>query len=393
MLILSGGGAFTVFSSAAGLAILGLISLAGNPSEAANIQGLFSLATTFGLIFLLLLPSIILAAIRLLGKPLPDLNYPWFLRVSGMGFFLVPLLILMGYLVMQLQPLAAFILPWLQLAVVAFPIWWLLEMGRQGLPSFTSQRGWGLFSISVTLTMPAIILIEMMIVIGIVTGIILYIGMVYPDVMQQVLRTLERLGNASMERETVFRILRPYLGQPVVIYTLFAITSGAIPLLEEFLKPLALWFFAGKNLTPREGFIGGMICGTAFALLESLGAMGNPGTNSWPIVAIGRIGTGILHISASGLVGWGLAQAWTRQKYLKLAAAYLLAFSFHAIWNTTALMAGLKELAQFSPVLVQQFAGFMLVSPYILVLLAGGMVMWVLRTNREMRRELASELN
>lgn len=241
--------------------------------------------------------------------------------------------------------------------------------------------------------MPAIILIEMMIVIGIVTGIILYIGMVYPDVMQQVLRTLERLGNASMERETVFRILRPYLGQPVVIYTLFAITSGAIPLLEEFLKPLALWFFAGKNLTPREGFIGGMICGTAFALLESLGAMGNPGTNSWPIVAIGRIGTGILHISASGLVGWGLAQAWTRQKYLKLAAAYLLAFSFHAIWNTTALMAGLKELAQFSPVLVQQFAGFMLVSPYILVLLAGGMVMWVLRTNREMRRELASELN
>lgn len=386
MLFLSGSGALTAFTSSAGLAALGLISFAGNTSDAEEVQVLFSLATTFGLIFLLLIPSIILAAIRLLGKPLPDLNYPWFLRVSGIAFCLVPVFILVGFLIMRTPPAAAFILPWFQLAVVAIPIWWVVELGRQGLPPLPSERGWGLFSLTVTLAMPAIIIIEMLLVAGIVAGIFVYIGITYPDISQQVLRTLERLGNSSsMDRETVLRILRPYLSQPGVIYSLLAITAGAVPLLEEFFKPLALWFLAGKKLTPHEGFVGGMICGAAFALLESLGAMGNPGTDSWPIVAVGRIGTGILHISASGMVGWGLAQAWTEGRYLRLAAAYLLAVGFHAIWNMTALVAGLKELAQFSPVLIKQFEGFMLVSPGILVFLAGSMVIWVVRTNQELR--------
>lgn len=388
MLILSGGGVFSAFSSAAGLALLGLFSLAQNPSGPEEVQALFSLATTFGLIALLLLPSTVLAAIRLLGKPVPNLNFPWFQRVSVIGFSLVPVLILIGFLIMQLPMVAVFILPWFQLAVVALPIWWLLETGRQGLPPYTSERGWGVFSISVTMTMPVIIFIEMIMVGAIIAGIIAYINITNPDILQQLLKTLERLGNSPMDREAVLRIIRPYLNEPVIIYSLIAITAGAIPLLEELLKPMALWLLAGKRLTPREGFIGGMICGAAFALLESLGALGNPGTNSWAIVAIGRIGTGILHISASGLVGWGMANAWTEGRYSRLVVAYLIAFGFHALWNTTALVAGLKELAQFSPVLIKQFEGFMLVSPGILGLLALGMISWVVKANHELRRTI-----
>ncbi len=388
MLILSGGGVFSAFSSAAGLALLGLFSLAQNPSSPEEVQALFSLATTFGLIALLLLPSTVLAAIRLLGKPVPNLNFPWFQRVSVIGFSLVPVLILIGFLIMQLPMVAVFILPWFQLAVVALPIWWLLETGRQGLPPYTSERGWGVFSISVTMTMPVIIFIEMIMVGAIIAGIIAYINITNPDILQQLLKTLERLGNSPMDREAVLRIIRPYLNEPLIIYSLIAITAGAIPLLEELLKPMALWFLAGKRITPREGFIGGMICGAAFALLESLGALGNPGTNSWAIVAIGRIGTGILHISASGLVGWGMANAWTEGRYSRLVVAYLIAFGFHALWNTTALVAGLKELAQFSPILIKQFEGFMLVSPGILGLLALGMISWVVKANHELRRNI-----
>lgn len=388
MLILSGGGVFSSFSSAVGLAVLGLFSLAQNSSSPEEVQALFSLATTFGLIALLLLPSMVMAAIRLLGKPVPNLNFPWFRRVSVLGFSLVPVLILVGFLIMQFPMVAVFILPWFQLAVVALPIWWLLETGRQGLPPYTSERGWGIFSISVTLTMPFIIFVEMILVGAIITGIIVFINLTYPDIVQQLIKTLERLGNSPMDREAILRIIRPYLNEPVIIFSLIAITAGAIPLLEELLKPMALWFLAGKELSPHEGFIGGMICGAAFALLESLGALGNPGTNSWAIVAIGRIGTGILHIAASGLVGWGMANAWTKGRYGRLAAAYLIAVGYHAVWNTTALVAGLKELAQFSPILIKQFEGFMLVSPGILGLLALGMIAWVFKANQELRRDI-----
>jgi hypothetical protein len=393
MLLLSGGGAFLSLTSAAGLVVFGLITFFGNKTGAGDSQVYFSVATASGLIFLSLLPSTILAAMRLMGKSLPSWDFPWFYRASTLGFMLVPFLIGLGFLLMQSPRLAALVLPWFQLAVVALPIWWLVETGRRELPAFSSQQGWGLFSLTITFTMPVIIIIEMILVGVIIGGILAYVYFVNPEVLQLISRSVERLAGSNLDQETALRILRPYLVQPVTIYSLIAITAGAIPFLEELLKPMALWFFAGRKLTSREGFIGGMICGAAFALLESLGALGNPGADSWPLIAIGRIGTGILHISASGLVGWGLAKAWTEGKYLSLVGAYLLAVSFHAIWNTSALMAGLKELAQFSPVLVGQFEGFILVSPIILVILAVGMVLWVMKINREFRRELAVKMN
>jgi hypothetical protein len=307
--------------------------------------------------------------------------------VANACFILVPVLIVIGYFVSGNAVLATILLPFLQLAVVAFPLLWMLVTGRRNLSSGSSQHDWGIFSFSVTVTMPLIIVIETALIIGIIVGVLVIFAVMSPEILQQFSSTMERLMNASVDRETVLRILRPYLAQPAVIYFLIAITAGMIPLLEELFKPLALWCFAGRPLTPRDGFVGGMICGAAFALIESLGALASPAPESWAVIAIGRIGTGILHITASGLVGWGMAKAWNESKYGSLAASYLAAVSLHSLWNISALMTGLRELAQFSPFLVGKFDGYIQASPFILVMLAFLMVSIILKANSELQSE------
>jgi hypothetical protein len=393
MLFLSGGGAFLALTSAAGFAIYGLIQYLTSPAKAGDAQVFLNLAATSGLVFIFLLPSTILAAMRLLDKPIPSWHFPWSHRAANLGFLVVPVLIALGFFIEKNALAAALILPWFQLAVVAIPIWWILETGFKDLPMFTPQQGWGLFSISVMVTMPLVILAETILVALVVAGIFVYASFSNPQFFQQMSATFERLANSTLEKESVIRIIRPYITNPATIYSLIAIMAGVIPFLEELLKPLALWFFSPRKLSAREGFIGGMICGAAFALLESLGALGNPGTDSWSIIAIGRVGTGILHVSASGLVGWGMTKAWSEGKYLTLVWSYLLAVSFHALWNTSALMSGLSGLAQFSPLLFGQFEGFILVSPFILVLLAMSLVTWVMKANYSFQQSSLKEAN
>lgn len=387
MLILSGGGAFFTFGSAISLAIAGLIVLLRDTRVWSNSEKLFSLACTSGLIFLLLMPSTILAAIRLMGKSIPEIRTPHMFQVARIGFLSVPLFIGAGYLVSKNAGLSAFILPWLQLIVVALPLLWVFETGRRNLPSFNLQQSWGFFSFSVTVTMPLIIVIEFLLVTGIVIFSLIFLGLTNPSFLNQLSITFERIANTNPDRDTIIRILRPYINQPSVMYAFFGIMAGLIPLLEEALKPLALWFFSGRSLTPRQGLVGGMICGAAFALLESLGAMASPGTEEWTAVAIGRVGTGILHVTASGLMGWGMVKGWTEGRYGLMIAAYGLAVSFHALWNTSALMAGLGELAQFSPAFFGKYEGFILVSPFILVMLAAFMVLWMVKSNHRLQAQ------
>ncbi len=382
MLLLSGGGSFLAFGSAVGFAVAGLIILLQGMPVWEQARQLFNLACASGLIFLLLLPSTILAAIRLMGKPVPTLRLPRIEQAANIGFFLLPVLISAGYLLTRNAGLAALSLPWLQLAVVAIPLLWVLETGRKNLSSFSAQQSWGLFSFSVTFTMPFIIIVEFLLITGIVVCFLIYLGITNPSFLNQLTITVERIVNSSADRDTIIRILRPYINQPALMYAFFGIMAGLVPLLEELFKPLALWFFSGRSLTPRQGFIGGMICGAAFALLESLGALASPAADEWAVVAVGRVGTGILHITASGLMGWGMVKAWSESRYGLLIAAYALAVSFHALWNTSALMAGMGELAVFSPAFFGIYEGYILVSPFILFMLAASMVFWVIKANQ-----------
>jgi hypothetical protein len=103
-------------------------------------------------------------------------------------------------------------------------------------------------------------------------------------------------------------------------------------MIEEAVKPLALWFL-GKDLrSPAEGFALGALCGAGFALVEGVLAA----SGAIEMLGIGlaaRFTSTLMHITASGLVGWGIASIRLEKRYWRGLGAYLLACTLHGLWN------------------------------------------------------------
>jgi hypothetical protein len=145
--------------------------------------------------------------------------------------------------------------------------------------------------------------------------------------------------------DALIQFLRPLILQPSIIYWALAIFGGIIPIIEEVIKPLALWTLAGRKITPQEGFVGGLLCGAGFALMENVFFFTTVLlSEEWLFMAIGRAGTGVLHMLASGLMGWGLAAAWGKGKWIFMTLTTLGAFILHGVWNILAVLSGVGPL-------------------------------------------------
>jgi RsiW-degrading membrane proteinase PrsW (M82 family) len=146
---------------------------------------------------------------------------------------------------------------------------------------------------------------------------------------------------------------------------------------------VALWTLAGRKLTPQEGFVGGLLCGAGFALMENVFYFTTVlMAEDWLFMAIGRAGTGVLHMLASGLVGWGLAKAWQDGKWALLGFTTLGAFGLHGLWNVLALVSGMAPLLilDSEPSLRQTLLYH---SPVVLLLVVS--VLWLAIINRHLR--------
>jgi hypothetical protein len=93
-----------------------------------------------------------------------------------------------------------------------------------------------------------------------------------------------------------------------------------------------VWLLAGRLHTPAHGFALGALSGAGFALVEGLVA-GSSAGEGWYVVAVARAGGSLMHILATGLMGWGIASAWQERGILRLAGSYALSVSMHGLWN------------------------------------------------------------
>jgi hypothetical protein len=387
--------AFISFTSAISLAGLGFVQLinpAGLPQQAVT---LFIGAASGFLVGVLLLPSAWYALLRLIGKP--SMSPAWVSRASNHPILLVLALILVLLALMagnfiSNNPRIAWLLPPLQLMAVGLPVFIFSTIGRWKLSAGSPQRSWGIFSLGLVLGPAVILVLEILAGIALFFLAILYISL-QPDLQREMMLLVQRLNAARNSPDTILSILRPYLTQPLVLLTMFAFVSGIVPLIEEFLKPIGVWFVAGRRLSAAQGFAAGLLSGTGYALFENM-AVSSIG-NNWAITVIARMGTAVMHITTAGLMGWALITAINERRYLRLGVIYLLSVFIHGLWNSLALLSAVSDLslagtdsqarAINNPALISQWAAIGIGIMVVVVFLV------LLRMNRVLRRAAKPE--
>ena len=323
---------------------------------------------------LLLVPVFWLSFNRLAGKPAPALldgqrpHVRVILRVSLLAW---PLVLALGWLVAGRPGLAVWLLGPINILAAGIPVVWIYALAQRRLEAGPIERKWRIFGFSLTVSPVVIVLAEVLAlaVLGIAALVLVLVLASFNPSFSQELETLVQQISASQDVEVILQLLEPYLMRPVVIFGALAVLSGIIPLIEEILKPLALWGLAGRDLTDQEGFVAGLLSGAGFALLENLLYFTNILTaEGWSFMVIGRAGTGVLHMFSSGLVGWALARAWRSGKWPFLGGMTLLAVAFHGLWNAFALLGGLGPSLVYgtNPTLGQQLLFYL---PLILLFL------------------------
>jgi RsiW-degrading membrane proteinase PrsW (M82 family) len=123
----------------------------------------------------------------------------------------------------------------------------------------------------------------------------------------------------------------PYLIKPSVFVPVAVLFSIIIPLLEEFFKPLAVWLLANRLDSAGQGFALGALSGASFAIIETFNVSAQ--MVEWGELLFTRIGTGLLHITTSALMGGAIYLAFRERRYLRLFATYLLVVLLHGLWN------------------------------------------------------------
>lgn len=383
LMIVSGLGILLSFGFAL---LMGSLSIFGRiypPTGDADPTVMGMLAWSASLVGLVLLPGFMAALTRLTGWRLPGwLNNlkRLFLGLAPLGIFLWMAVLWLGNRVSQDDFWGWLLLPPLNVLAVALPIFWLAFMALHGLGG-SHVRRWGWWTFGLTVSPMVIIIIE-----AVFLGMALVLAMVAfmtdPSLEWFWMDMQSGMPSASSAQQMSL-MLEPYFQRPEVIFWVLALLAGFVPLLEEALKPMGLWFMARRSLTPQEGFAAGVLSGAGFALAESLGAVSNVAHDGWVGLALARGGTDMLHIICSGLIGWALVATWNDGKNLRLVGAYLLAVGLHMAWNATSLLE-----AFFADWMIIPSVPMSVFSMMILEILFMGMLVILLFMNWYLRKDM-----
>jgi hypothetical protein len=284
---------------------------------------------------------------RLNGKPIPGAS------LKPIRFWQVLILlaislasIFLGNLLLREVSWTAILSPVFYLPAVLLPIITIVWISVGGLGMGSRRRAWNIFTLGMVLGPMVIMVIEIIIIGFLFTLGIFYIA-IQPELLEELVRLSEQLITTT-DPQAILDLLLPYLTNPLLLAIVFVFLTVLVPLIEELLKPSGLWFMGGKGLTAQEGFALGILSGAAFTVFESLGNGSNV-TEGWGMLVLARIGTDLVHILGTGLMGWGMAVTWQDRKYLRLLGIYLLVVLNHGLWNAQAILVGVSELARFLP--------------------------------------------
>ncbi len=380
-LIISIIGLVTSVFSALGLMLLLKIGSSLQTLGVQSTQPVYVLVWLGIFLSLLAIPSVVLSIRRLARLPMPG-NHSRSMVIAASIAFLV--IIPLVYLVHTNPNLLSepFLKVLFSFITVAVPLWWFIEFGQNNLPKSSRQRFWGFISFQMFAGMPIVFLVE--IILFVLAMILGGVWLANKNEFAPILMTLQTQMMVDPKNMTsVIEKVTPLLQDPGVLVAIFFSLSIVTPLVEEFLKPLALWFFIKRGWSEAEGFSAGLVLGAAFALVESVSAVASLPQESWTGLLVARIGTGLLHTLTAGMTGWALVSAWKTGKYSRLGLVYLISMTLHGLWNFFALVSGLgTNLDLFAQ---SSFAAFAGSAPWVLGALFVGMLFMLFFMNRRIR--------
>ncbi len=205
---------------------------------------------------------------------------------------------------------------------------------RRG-PILSNRRGWGHFLGGLWAAPPIALILELLALIP--AGVLMFLGLA---VSERGLSLLQAMAMTDLASDTqLTRLLGRLVGEPVVVGIAIGFLAAVVPLIEEAVKSVSIWPLISRRPSVDQAFLGGVLCGSGYALFESL-LIGQPG-EQWLSSMVARAGTPLIHAFGAGLVSWGLIEAIANRRPLRLLALYLSAVALHGLWNFTALAVGL----------------------------------------------------
>lgn len=232
-------------------------------------------------------------------------------------------------------------LPLLTIPAVMLPIWTITALAARNLPAGSRWRTWSVFGFSLTVTPFLLVVLEVIAVVAL----LLIVG-VYAAFNPQIALEFERLSTqfslVDVQSEEALRLLAPYLTKPGVVISVILFFCVFIPLAEELLKPLAVWILARRLDSAAQGFVLGALSGAGFAVIETINVSRQAA--DWGVILTTRIGTGLLHITTSALMGAAIYGVFRERRVLNLLGTYLLAVLLHGLWNASALTTALSAV-------------------------------------------------
>jgi PrsW family intramembrane metalloprotease len=326
-------GAVFFFSLGLVMGVTALASLLTGKIVEANLT-IFSLA--FGFEGVILLIATFVSFQKFLNQPSTEQNvlFSFSEKHIALCIIVTGVALIIGNQVSGIESVNWIFLPFLTVPVVVCPLLLLLGLSARKLQF--GSRWLTLNVLGLGMTLGPIILITLeaaAIVIGFI-GVILYI-VTQPELLIEIERLANELVLLGPNSEKSIDLVAPYLTRPSVIIGALAYFALIIPAIEEIFKPIGVWLFASRLESPAQGFALGALSGAAFALAETFGVSGQ--TTEWAILLITRIGTGILHVTTSALMGAAIVLAWREHRYLQLLRNYILVVALHGLWNALAI--------------------------------------------------------
>ena len=342
-------------------------------------------AAGLGFAGLLLIPSAFHSGKRLFSSRPPTL-FQWERMIWLAVIFPIPIYV--GYLIQTGPGWSQYLLPVFHVLANGASIVWVLNLARRKFPTDSAQRVWGAFGTGLTLTPAITFIIEILVLFAI--GIFwLVLIQARPELKQEILYLANLMSESSADPEILTKWIGEFVARPEVTGTILVYFSLLIPLVEELLKPLAVYFLLGKKLQPWEGFVAGATAGAGYALFENLTI--GAGAETWTFVMISRLGTAAIHILTTGLVGWGLASASTEKKYGRLVGSFFTAVTVHGVWNGLNILTGLADFPSYQDQISPFLLNFANYAPAGLILLALGCIVGLLRANSLLRRAIIAQ--